>query len=185
MGMEDVAAKVTLSEPYVSNSHRTTLCLGWWLVCQRVFLNICPILSFRSFLCSLPQIGLSTHPCPSASSSLLLAVEDSQSVFQGSWGNAYSLALITPQFQAGTVSLGCRDGVFLVILPCPSCRTPLMVQDQSSCSSLRGKDFSVLFHQLQWVFTNTPSAPRLAALPQQLKAFVPQKKIQKDPGRPS
>ena len=46
-------AMVNLCGLPASNSFSITLCLRWGLVCQRVFLNICFLISFRSLnLCT-------------------------------------------------------------------------------------------------------------------------------------
>lgn len=43
-------AMISLCTTQISNSSLSSLCLGWGLICHKIFLNICFFLSFRSSL---------------------------------------------------------------------------------------------------------------------------------------
>lgn len=67
-----VVARVTLNTPQVSNSSADTFYLGWGLIWQWIFINVCPTLMFRSFLFCVPQRG--SILCDSLSSIKLLLI---------------------------------------------------------------------------------------------------------------
>lgn len=81
------------------------------IVCQRVFLNACSILSFWSSLCTVPRIGSSSCNC-----SVLLILQLLVNLAVVVVRPVFSVVLIKLDCHAVTISSVLRDVIFLLVL---------------------------------------------------------------------